>query len=52
MDGYIVRGSTGIPRGGLIVIEDGRGMAVEVWDGELWITQGSIGKVTRLDLDR
>jgi len=39
MDGYIVRGSTGIPRGGLIVIEDGRGMAVEVWDGELWITQ-------------
>jgi hypothetical protein len=39
MDSYIVHGSTAIPRGGLLVIENGKGVAVEVWDGELWITQ-------------
>ena len=39
MDGYIVHGSTAIPRGGLVVIDDGKGMALELWDGELWITQ-------------
>lgn len=39
MDSYIVHGSTAIPHGGLLVIEDGKGIAVEVWDGELWITQ-------------
>ena len=39
MDSYIVHGSTGIPRGGLLVIEHGKGMVIELWDGELWITQ-------------
>jgi hypothetical protein len=39
MDGYIVHGATAIARGGLLVIENGKGMAVELWDGELWITQ-------------
>ena len=39
MDGYIVQGAMGLPHGGLVLIENGRGMAVEAWDGELWITQ-------------
>ena len=41
MDGYIVHGATAIPRGALVLIEDGRGMQIELWDGELWITQGT-----------
>ena len=39
MDGYIVYGATGMPRGSLLLIEHGRGMQIELWDGELWITQ-------------
>jgi hypothetical protein len=39
MDGYIVRGATVLPRGSLLLIEHGRGMQIELWDGELWITQ-------------
>ena len=39
MDGYIVHGGIGMSRGSLAHIEDGRGMLVYVWDGELWITQ-------------
>jgi hypothetical protein len=30
-----------VPRGGLLLIEHGRGMAIELWDGDLWITQAS-----------
>jgi hypothetical protein len=41
MDGYIVQGAMGLPHGGLVLIENGRGMLVEAWDGELWITQAS-----------
>jgi len=39
MDGYMVQGALSLPRNGLVLIEDGRGMQVELWDGELWITQ-------------
>jgi len=54
MDGYIVHGSYGmtphgadgmtrgvmaLPRGSLLLIEHGKGMQIELWDGELWITQ-------------
>ena len=39
MDGYIVRGATVLPRGSLLLIEHGKGMQLELWDGELWITQ-------------
>src|SRR4051812_7759475 len=44
MDGYIVHGREGrgvmaVPRGSLVLIEHGRGMQIELWDGELWITQ-------------
>ena len=39
MDGYSVYGATGMPRGSLLLIEHGRGMQIELWDGELWVTQ-------------
>ena len=39
MDGYIVQGATVLPHGGLALIEDGKGMVIALWDGELWITQ-------------
>ena len=39
MEGYIVHGGIGMARGSLARIDDGRGIALEVWDGELWITQ-------------
>jgi Protein of unknown function (DUF2917) len=41
MDGYIVHGAMSVPRGGLLLIEHGRGMLIELWDGDLWITQAS-----------
>ena len=39
MERYIVHGGIGMARGSLARIVDGRGLALEVWDGELWITQ-------------
>jgi hypothetical protein len=39
MEGYSVHGGIGMARGSLARIHDGRGLALEVWDGELWITQ-------------
>jgi hypothetical protein len=39
MEGYIVHGGIGMARGSLARIDDGKGIALEVWDGELWITQ-------------
>jgi len=39
MDGYLVKGSIGMPRGSLLRIDDGAGMLVYVWEGELWLTQ-------------
>jgi hypothetical protein len=41
MEGYIVHGATAIPRGALVLIQGGRGMQIELWEGELWITQGT-----------
>ena len=46
MDGYMVDGVAGMTRGvmqmsrgSLLAIEHGRGMQIELWDGELWVTQ-------------
>ena len=39
MDGYIVHGGIGMVRGDLARIEDGKGVLVYVWHGQLWITQ-------------
>lgn len=46
MDGYMVHGVAGMTqgvmemsRGSLLLIEHGRGMQIELWDGELWVTQ-------------
>ena len=58
MDGYIVRGTTALPRGSLLLIEHGRGVEIELWDGELWVTQEGdrrdylIGPGTRFRLER
>jgi hypothetical protein len=38
MDGYVVHGGMGMARGSCARIEDGRGILVYVWEGELWIT--------------
>lgn len=39
MDGYLVKGSIGMPRGSLLRIEEGQGLLVYVWEGELWLTE-------------
>lgn len=39
MDGYLVKGSIGMPRGSALRIEDGAGLMVYVWEGEVWLTQ-------------
>jgi hypothetical protein len=39
MDGYVVHGGMGMARGSSVRIDDGAGILVYVWDGELWITQ-------------
>jgi hypothetical protein len=39
MEGYIVHGGIGMARGSLARIDDGKGLALELWDGELWVTQ-------------
>ncbi len=39
MDGYIVNGSVGMPRGSLLRIDDGEGVLDYVWEGEIWLTQ-------------
>jgi hypothetical protein len=39
MDGYVVHGGLGMARGSYTRIEDGRGILVYVWEGELWVTQ-------------
>lgn len=40
MDGYVVQGSIGMPRGSVLRIADGQGVVVHAWEGHLWITQG------------
>jgi hypothetical protein len=39
MESYLVHGGIGMARGSLARIFGGKGLAIEVWDGELWITQ-------------
>jgi hypothetical protein len=39
MDEYLVQGSVGMPRGSVLRIDDGPGVVVYVWEGEVWITQ-------------
>ena len=39
MDGYIVQGGIGMARGSFVRIDDGKGVLLYVWDGELYITQ-------------
>lgn len=39
MESYLVHGGIGLGRGSLARIDDGRGMLVYLWDGEVHITQ-------------
>lgn len=39
MDGYLVHGGMDLARGSSVRIEDGAGILVYVWEGELWVTQ-------------
>lgn len=39
MESYLVHGGIGLGRGSLARIDDGRGMLVHLWDGEVHITQ-------------
>ena len=39
MDGHLINGSVGMPRGSLLRIDEGAGVLVYVWEGELWLTQ-------------
>ncbi|HEY6967106.1 MAG TPA: DUF2917 domain-containing protein [Burkholderiales bacterium] len=39
MDGYLLNGTVGVPRGSLLRIQDGGGVLVYVREGELWLTQ-------------
>src|SRR5262245_35042451 len=39
MDGYVVHGGLGMARGSYARIDEGRGILVYVWEGELWVTQ-------------
>jgi hypothetical protein len=58
MDGYVVQGGMRMARGDFARIEDGRGILLYVWDGELWITQEGdrrdyyVGAGSWLRLDR
>lgn len=39
MDGYLINGSVGIPRGSMLRIDEGQGVLLYVWEGEVWLTQ-------------
>src|SRR3954469_3792754 len=39
MDGYLVHGGMDLERGSNVRVEDGAGILVYVWEGELWVTQ-------------
>lgn len=59
MDGYLINGSIGMPRGSMLRLDEGAGVLLYVWEGELWLTQeGSrkdhllrAGQWFRLDCD-
>lgn len=36
---YLERNSIGMPRGSLLRIDDGAGVLLHVWEGEVWLTQ-------------
>jgi hypothetical protein len=36
---YVAHGSLAMTRGSVLRIEDGRDVAIYVWEGELWLTQ-------------
>ena len=36
---YVIHGSLGMTRGSVLRIEDGRDVALYVWEGGLWLTQ-------------
>jgi len=44
MDGYLVKGSVNIPRGSMLRIDEGAGMLLYVWEGEVWFTQEGSAK--------
>ena len=39
MQEYLVQGSLNLTRSSVLRVEDGRGILVYVWEGELWITE-------------
>jgi hypothetical protein len=39
MDTYLINGSIGMPRGSLLRVDDGAGVLVHVWQGEVWLTE-------------
>jgi hypothetical protein len=41
---WIVEGMVELRRGGVLRIEDGRGMLVYLWDGSVWLTQDGEGR--------
>jgi len=55
---WMTRGVMALARGSLLLIEHGRGMQIELWDGELWITHEGderdhlIGPGTKFRLER
>ncbi len=44
MDGYLVKGSIHISRGSMLRIDDGAGMLLRVWEGDVWFTQEGSSK--------
>jgi len=58
MEKFPLQDPVGIPRGSLLRIDDGAGVLVHVWEGEIWLTQeGSaedhvLGAGQSLRLDR
>jgi hypothetical protein len=39
MQEYLVQGSLNLTRSSVLRVEDGRGILVYVWEGELWVTE-------------
>ena len=44
MDGYLINGSVGLPRGSMLRIHEGAGVLLYVWEGEVWLTQEGSSK--------
>ena len=39
MDRDLINGSVGLPRGSMLRIDEGAGVLLYVWEGEVWLTQ-------------